>query len=277
MSGKPKNSFLDRFRKWNRERIAHRRRMRPATETVFGFKMNALQEMRNGQFEPFETALVRTLLKRSDRFLNVGANMGYYCCFAQAEGVRTVALEPVASNVHFIIQNMRANGWGKNITVLPVAAGAEPGFADIFGIGTGASLVESWGRNPGSQKQTVPVVRIDDCVAPPVAGERMLVLMDVEGFEYFALQGALGLIMAEPKPVWMVEILPGDEGGEVAALAAQAFGLFQNAGYRAFALGEVLTEVTEPSEGANNFLFLDGEMSLEDVLGSPSKRVPTFV
>ena len=188
-----------------------------------------------------------------------------------------MAFEPVASNVHFIIQNMKANGWGSNITVLPVAAGAEPGFADIFGIGTGASLLESWGRNPSTQKQAVPVVRIDDCVAAPGEGERLLVLMDVEGYEYFALRGAERLIRSEPKPVWMIEVVSGPAGTDAATRAKGTFDFLLSAGYSAVTADVTLSEATAPREDASNFLFFDAELSVEEVLGHENSRVKPLI
>lgn len=277
MTSREENPILDRFRTWNRLRISRRRHLKPAVETPFGFKMNAIPEMLSGQFEPVETAFVRTLLGRCDRFVNVGANTGFYCCLAQQAGVSTVALEPVPSNVEFIIQNMQANNWGRKITVLPVAAGEEAGFADIFGIGTGASLLQGWARNPSSMKQAVPVVRIEDCVTPPADGERVLILMDVEGYEYFALRGAGAFVEAASKPAWMIEVFPGETGSKEARRAKDTFDLMHRAGYRAVTVDLTPEEATGPREGSSNFLFFDARLSVDDVLGPENERVKPLV
>lgn len=103
--------LVDLLRAANRRRIARRRLARPAVSTPFGFRFNGTPAMQNGSFEPFETKLVQALLARTDRFVNVGANTGYYCCFAQQAGIPTVALEPVAENVQILAENLRVNGW----------------------------------------------------------------------------------------------------------------------------------------------------------------------
>jgi FkbM family methyltransferase len=257
--------LFDWLRGANRRRIARRRLARPPVPTPFGFRFNGLAAMQQGSFEPFETALVRRLLDRADRFVNVGANTGYYCCFAQQVGVPTVALEPVAPNVQMLIGNMRANGWGDGITVLPVAAGEHPGFAEIFGVGTGSSLLPGWAGNPESLSQTVPVVRLDDVVPPPAAGERLLVLMDVEGYEYFALRGASALLESQPRPLWLIEIAAEGAGGAASGHVAETFAMMAAAGYAAAAVREGLDPVTGPVPGVTNYLFHDAGLAPDAV------------
>ena len=50
--------------------------------TPFGFKFIGNKAMQRGEFEVEETALVRALLPSVDVLVNVGANIGYYCCIA---------------------------------------------------------------------------------------------------------------------------------------------------------------------------------------------------
>jgi len=116
--------------------------------------------------------------------------MGFYCLLAAQAGVQATALEPVPSNVRFIVDNLRANDWDNSVSVLPVAAGEGPGLVDIYGVGTGSSILKSWGNNPESTRQTVPAVRLDMVVAPPSSQDRLFILMDIEGFETFALRGS---------------------------------------------------------------------------------------
>lgn len=259
--------WLDTLRAMNRRRIATRRLSRKPVMTPFGFLMNASASMTGGNFEPAETRLVSALLRQADRFVNVGANMGYYCCFAQAQNIDTVALEPVHSNVLILIQNMQVNGWGEKITVLPVAAGETPGFIDIYGVGTGSSAIRGWADNPESLRQTVPVVRLHDVVAPPRPGETMLILMDVEGFEYFALRGAADLIGAANKPVWLIEIVGFGDGTTQSRNAQATFDLMFAAGYVARRAEGDLAVVAGPEPGVTNYLFHDAAKRLEDVLG----------
>lgn len=271
--------FVDRFRTWNRSRIARRRLAKDAIMTVHGFYFNGVSGMQDGTFEPEETALVNQIFNAVDLFLNVGANSGYYCCFAQQKGIKTIALEPVRSNVTYIAQNMAANGWGDNITVLPVAAGETTGFIDIYGIGTGASVVKGWANNPENLKQTVPVVRLETLIHPAPEGKTMLVLMDVEGFEYQALKGASALINAKNKPVWFIEVI-GD-GGPIDAGTVRfkdTFKLMMDAGYSVYMANETMRPLDwddilrletdgKAQNASRNYLFLDKAKDIRDVMG----------
>lgn len=42
------------------------------------------------------------------------------------------------------------------------------------------------------------MVRLGDVATPPTEDERVLILVDVEGFDYPALQGAIALVHADP-------------------------------------------------------------------------------
>lgn len=273
-------AFVDRFRTWNRSRIARRRLAKDAIMSVHGFYFNGFSGMQDGTFEPGETALVNQIFDKVDVFLNVGANSGYYCCFAQQKGIKTIAIEPVPSNVTYIAQNMAANGWGDNITVLPVAAGEVTGFIEIYGIGTGASVVKGWANNPETLKQTVPVVRLETLIHEAPAGQTMFVLMDVEGFEYHALKGAEGLINARNKPVWFIEII-GD-GGPVDAGKVRfkdTFKIMMDAGYAVYMATEKMPRLSwedivrldntpEAQAASINYLFLDETKDIQDLIGT---------
>ena len=53
----------------------------PSRKTQWGFSFSGHDSMANGSFEPDETKIVRRLLADVDVLVNVGANVGYYCCY----------------------------------------------------------------------------------------------------------------------------------------------------------------------------------------------------
>lgn len=259
-------SLRDVLRGWNRRRIAVRRQKRAPRPTPFGFVMNGTDDMIAGQFEPAETVLLQRLLPRVDRFVNVGANTGYYCLLARTMGRPVLALEPVSQTVQVLLQNLRANGFDAGTTVLPVAAGAAAGSGMIYGVGSGSSLLQGWANNPTSLAQVVPVVRLDDIVPPPAADEQLLILMDVEGFEYPALQGAARLLVTTPRPIWVIEIAAGGAGAAASDHVAATFALMAAAGYAAHAVDAELTPVDGPAPGVTNYLFRDAYRDLAALL-----------
>ncbi|MEL6799603.1 MAG: FkbM family methyltransferase [Pseudomonadota bacterium] len=194
--------------------------------------------MQSGIFEQASAELTSHLIWSSDRFVNVGANAGYYCAIAQTKGIPTLAVEPNPTTVALLQRNMQLNGWDKDIAVLPVAVGDRSGFITLFGEGTGASVVPGWAGNPTVAGKTVPVVRLATVVPVPVKDEQMFILMDVEGFELAALKGAGTLINADPKPIWMVEIshtVHQPQGIQTNPHFADTLNLFHSAGYSVLA------------------------------------------
>ncbi|SHI87137.1 methyltransferase, FkbM family [Shimia gijangensis] len=188
-----------------RARRANRLLQKEAVQTDLGFLFAGPEAMTSGVFEPKETAILTALLSDADKFVNVGANFGYYVCLAQSLGVPSVAVEPVPVNLEILHGNIARNGYGDNVTVFPNACGEAEGEAEIFGVGTGASLVKGWARNPESLAHKVPIRRLDDMVPAASVTSRTVFLVDVEGFELEVIKGADGILSREDKPIWLME------------------------------------------------------------------------
>ena len=107
----------------------------PAVSTPWGFTLAGDAAMASGDFEPEETRLVRCLLKDVDVFVNIGANVGYYCCHALSMGKSVIAFEPIARNVHYLLRNLRENGWAHQAEVYPLALGAKVDVLNMWGGG----------------------------------------------------------------------------------------------------------------------------------------------
>lgn len=116
----------------------------PAKVTPWGFTLAGHESMAAGTFEPEETEIVRKLLEDLDVLVNIGANVGYYCCHALSLGKSVIAVEPIARNLNFLLTNIRNNGWSELAEVIPVALGASADILQMWGGGTGASLVKGW-------------------------------------------------------------------------------------------------------------------------------------
>ncbi|NDC62710.1 MAG: FkbM family methyltransferase [Planctomycetia bacterium] len=174
--------------------------------TPYGFRLTGHEAMMAGTFEPGETALMQGLLAGTEIFVNVGANVGYYVCHALHAGCHAVAFEPLRSNADYLMRNIAANGWDERAEVFPIAISDRPGIVELFGAGTGASLIPGWAGAPMSGGQLTPANTLDNVLAGRCRGKRCLILMDVEGFEDKAVAGAVLLLRQEPRPTWVVEI-----------------------------------------------------------------------
>lgn len=106
----------------------------PPKITPWGFTLAGHEGMAGGEFEPQETRLVRDLLGEVDLLVNVGANVGYYCCHALSLGKLVIAMEPIDRNLRYLLKNIYNNGWVKEAQVFPVA------------VGCGTDILEMWGE-----------------------------------------------------------------------------------------------------------------------------------
>ncbi len=204
--------------------------------TPWGFRLAGNPDMASGAFEPRETELVRGLLRDVDILVNVGANVGYYCCHALSLGKPVIAFEPVQRNVRYLCENIRANGWS-GAEIYPVALSKRAGILEIYGSGTGASLVKGWAGTSESHVTLVPSSTMDTVLGDRLRGKRALIIVDVEGAEKAMLEGATAVLANVPKPTWLVEIMatdhqPGDV--EMNPDFVQTFQVFFRNGYRAF-------------------------------------------
>ena len=110
-------------------------RNNPSIKTPWGFVFAGHSAMAAGTFEPSETQLVRELLQEVDILVNVGANVGYYCCHALSMGKAVIAVEPIARNLHYLLRNIHENGWSAQAEVFPVALGEEASILKMWGGG----------------------------------------------------------------------------------------------------------------------------------------------
>ncbi len=173
--------------------------------TPFGFLFGGHRAMAGGEFEPREVEFARTVLGYVDVFVDVGANLGLYSCLARWQGRKVVAFEPLFENLLGLYANLSANGW-TDIEVLPVALSDKAGLVELFGGGTGASLVRCWSGGSARYRRTVPTTTMDLIVGHRFPGQKMFLKVDVEGAELCVLRGATAVLSRTPAPTWMVEI-----------------------------------------------------------------------
>jgi FkbM family methyltransferase len=209
----------------------------PSRVTPWGFLLAGHEAMANGTFEPEETELVRSMLQEVDMLVNIGANVGYYCCHALSLGKEVVAIEPIARNLHYLLSNIRNNGWSQQARIYPVALGSRTDILQMWGGGTGASLIKGWASIPESYVTQVPTMTLDHVLGEAIKGRKALILVDIEGAEFMMLQGAVLALDNEPRPIWMIEISSVEhqpKGVEINPNFEKTFEVFFSRGYSAF-------------------------------------------
>lgn len=223
--------------------IVVRRRPRP---TTFGFTLAGDPTMTTKSWEEAETQFFLSRLDSHDQIIDIGANIGFYSCLAAQFGKPVLSIEPSRRNQDFLYRNLWENSFRK-VEVAPVALSSEPGITALYGFGGLASLVQGWGQSSQSSTQIVPSTTLDRLTIGRFAGARLLIKLDVEGFELEVLRGASETLKREPKPTWLVEIILHDDvvpGGGTNALFYETFKLFWKNGYTCRKAAKVETIIT---------------------------------
>jgi FkbM family methyltransferase len=174
-------------------------------DTPYGFKFAGSEAMANGIFETTEVACFLQQLESADVCIDVGANLGLYSCLAASRGKRTVAIEPLESNVRLLLENLWRNGFSTT-EVHPVGLARAPGISRLYGHGTAASFLRGWAATPEHGSRIVSLATLDDILGSRFGGAEMLIKVDVEGFELEVLHGSVRTLTRQPRPRWMVEI-----------------------------------------------------------------------
>ena len=174
--------------------------------TPFGFKIIAGDAMQKGEFEQSDTKKFRVFVEDVDAVIDAGAHVGYYCLHALSLRKHLIAFEPMPLNAKVLLKNIYLNGWGDNAEVFQLALSDKSGILEMYGGGTGSSLIKGWAGFSSRTPTLVPVSSLDLTIGDRLAGLSVFILVDVEGAEYGLLKGAKQLLKSDPKPIWMVEI-----------------------------------------------------------------------
>jgi FkbM family methyltransferase len=147
-----------------------------------------------------EMFYVSRLLKRTRRFLDIGANVGIYSYYFKNIFQKVDAFEPLSEITHLL-----KSGQNKSLVVHNVALSNEIGELDFYipllRGKTAPPLASLEERDSECEVRSVKVETVDSYNFDDVD----LIKIDVEGHERFVIEGAIRTIK-KSKPVLIVEI-----------------------------------------------------------------------
>ena len=190
-------------------------------------------------FEPSEVKLVKQLVKPGQTVLDVGANIGYYTLLfsrlVQTSG-QVVAFEPDPQNAAILHRNLDENGCG-NVSLHQVAVGDRAATTRLFRCDGNGGMHRLYDSICCSEKYVeVSTVVLDSVLA---ATPRIdFIKMDIEGYEYFALQG-MRSILTKHAPTLMTEFSPFALA-ETGVTATAMIQFFADQGYTISSIGDNL-------------------------------------
>ncbi len=218
----------------------------------------------NYVYEPDVTSFLQRSVKRGDRAIDLGANIGYFTLLlAKLVGPEghVIAFEPDAENFALLEQNICANDF-ENVDLRRQAV------ADR----SGTTLLYRSPVNPGDHRlvggsrmdrEEVEVVKLDD-VAEQEFGRLRWIKMDVQGAELAALRGMRRLIASCPDLTIVSEVFPraladfGDDPAELSSLIDAGFAikeLLEDGALRVTTLANVLDRANVANGKYLNVVF----------------------
>lgn len=191
-------------------------------DTAFDFKFISTGKdmwsiLATGYFkeEFIETILILRLLKLTafETFVDVGANLGYYSLLIASESKQLdiISYEPDKNNYDIFLRTISINNFDNLITAKNYAVGEFCGTNNLYlnKLGSGGhSLVKPESETLEQIAYDVNTLTLDSEQFLMESEKRLLIKIDVEGFEYNVFKGAQGLLNKEIKPILFYESWP---------------------------------------------------------------------
>jgi len=165
-----------------------------------------------GIFETKETEFLLSQIRKDDVCLDIGANVGYYTFLFSSVAKQVFSIEPIRQNADLIRLSCSINRVN-NISVICAAASSindeieflestETGYSSVKYIDHDASLINAYDTSFNCSYR-VPAITIDSLCLDKLD----IVKMDIEGYEYLALQGMTHTLKSVRPRILMIEMV----------------------------------------------------------------------
>jgi FkbM family methyltransferase len=190
-----------------------------------------------GVWEPAITAFVRGSLSAGDKFIDIGANVGYYTCLAAklvGPSGHVYALEASPRIYGNLLQNIKLNQI-TNFTSYNLAVFDKKTRLNVFketewNVGRTSVIQSEVEREKETEVDALPLNEIID---RRVLHTARLIKIDVEGAEWFVINGLKEeLAYFNFETEWLIEI--GPSAAYKTTRTSELVGLFKKAGYKMY-------------------------------------------
>ena len=201
-----KAGALLRFVQWQmRSRMSSGPVVHPFTEKsklyVSKGETGATGNVYCGLHEFYDMGFLLHLLRPTDLFVDIGANIGSYTILAAAEiGAATISIEPVPATFKRLSANIDLNKINNHTQPLNIALGKEQGvlkFTKSFDTVNHVAIAQE------TDTIDVPVDKLDNILKQ---SNPILLKIDVEGFETEVLNGAARTLTNESLKAIIIEL-----------------------------------------------------------------------
>ena len=163
----------------------------------------ATQNIYCGLQEFEEMAFLLHFLRKDDLFLDIGANIGSYTILAASSvGARTMAVEPIPITFSVLMENILLNGVSSIVDARNIGVADKRGMVNFTSSSDTANHVVEENPDEGSTIEC-KVDTVDMLVGNAVP---KLIKIDVEGFEFHAIEGAHRTLQSPDLKAIIVEL-----------------------------------------------------------------------
>lgn len=169
------------------------------------------------------------LMKNSKVFFDIGANIGYYTCFASAanKDVKVYSFEPGNGAHYYLSKNIKLNN-AQNTQLFKLALSDQNGsinFYELYNVKypylehflSGTNATQNTFNRANVNEYEVPTRRLDDFVKEQNLECLDVIKIDTEGTEQYILAHATETI-TKFQPIVICEVLPGKIEKEIEVL-----------------------------------------------------------
>lgn len=197
------------------------------------------------------------LIKPSDTFVDVGANIGAYS-LALSRHLKTgkiIAFEPNPKALEFLEENIRLNKL-KNITVNKLGLSDQKETAVLYSTSLATASINK--HQETGHQDTIHLTTLDSYCEENKIEEINVLKIDIEGHEFKALQGAKNIINNSKKMILIMEI--DDNCLNVGISKNELFSYVVELGFKAFVPRGFPFKMREvdslPNDYTDNILFI---------------------
>ncbi len=219
----------------------------------------------NNYNEEFILGIIEKYIKLNYTFVDIGANIGVHTLTAASTNSKAeiFSFEPEPDNFLELIRNIQVNNF-ENIIPFKVALGNEV-------TSTLLNVNEGWNKGKHSLKShitnvkrqvSVPVLKLD-LFQESLSNKKLLLKIDVEGFEKEVLEGGNNVLSSTQNSVLIIELISEINGQEVCSEIVKS--LINNGFLKVFKVGKnKLIEVSAYEDSAD-YIFVKGSESLKQL------------
>ncbi len=225
-----------------------------------------------GYYESTELDIFKAISSKAELIIDVGGNVGLYSVLGAVNMRRkgkVIAFEPINENVQYLQKNILANGVVKKVNIEECAIGDSAGELQMYISKNNVGNHSASRENVVDSVEALTVERnsIDQYLKerPSLKGGIDILKIDIEGYDGFAIDGAMNTILSQ-KPTLFIEYIPRllkNCGYEPRKVIDQLFGVYA-ACYLVDEMNKRIVKIPQdnPDEfmskvGNSNLIFVD--------------------